>query len=90
MTALASKNYLVGEIDEESYLVLNASKTSSMSASDQEFHKVTGLARTTLSNTCNRLFEDGLLNKIVKKNKVFYSISPKGEHILNMYATLRR
>lgn len=89
MTALASKNYLVGEIDEELYLVLNAVKTSSMSASDQEFQKATGLARATLSNTCNRLFEHSLLNKIVKKNKVFYSISLKGEHILNMYETLR-
>ena len=90
MAALASKNYLVGEIDEESYHVLNALKSKSMSASDTEFQTATSLARATLSNICNRLCEDGLLNKTINKKKVFYSVSPKGEHTLNMYETLRR
>ena len=90
MATLASKNYLIGEIDEESYLVLKVLKNQPMSASNTDFQKATALARATLSKTCNRLFENNLLNKTISKNKVFYSISPKGEHILNMYVTLRR
>lgn len=90
MAALASKNYLIGEVDEESYLILDTLRDKFLSVSDKEFQKSTGLARTTLLNICNRLCKDSLLERTIKKNKIIYSLSYKGSQILTMYKTVRR
>ncbi len=89
MSALASKNYLISQIDEETYTILNLLRKQ-MSASDKEFQESTGLGRTALSNKCNRLYESNLVNKIVEKNKILYRLSAKGEQVLRMYNMLRK